>query len=80
MGKDIERLAYSPADAARATSLSLGTIRRDIRSGTLRTQKRGNRRLILASDLKEYIGFDPEDRGKGTGADLPSGVDLGLMK
>jgi excisionase family DNA binding protein len=48
-------LAYSPQQAAAATSLSLRTITAAIAAGQLSTLKVGRRRLILREDLDSYL-------------------------
>lgn len=48
-------LAYSPRQAAEASSLSLRQIMEAIARGELASVKKGRRRLILAGDLEAYL-------------------------
>ena len=51
-------IALSPKAASEASSLSLRTIMNAIRSGELRSCKRGRRRLIFPVDLRRYLRAD----------------------
>ena len=52
----IQRISYSPTEAACATGLSLPTINRKIARGELRSVKVGRRRLIPAQELERLCG------------------------
>ena len=49
------KLAYSPQEAADASSLSLRAIWRAIETGELKSAKVGRRRIIPAADLAEFL-------------------------
>jgi len=49
------RIAFSPQQAADATSLSLRQIRRAIADGSLQSTKISRRRIVLAEDLDAYL-------------------------
>ena len=53
--RTLEQVAYSTHQAAEVSSFSLRQIMKDIASGKLRSRKKGRRRIILASDLKDYL-------------------------
>mgnify|MGYP000583303593 CR=1 FL=1 len=53
--EEIERLAYSPTEAARALGVSRPTVYAMIRSQGLRTLKVGTRTLIPADGLREWL-------------------------
>jgi excisionase family DNA binding protein len=55
MPANTTRIAYSPKEAADATSLSLRKLMGAIASGELRSFKKGRRRVILARDLQRYL-------------------------
>ena len=48
-------LAYSPKEAAAASSLSLRKVMEAIATRELRSLKKGRRRLILRTDLEAYL-------------------------
>ena len=52
---DTTKLAYSPREAATATSLSVRQITRAIAAGDLKSTKIGRRRVIARTDLERYI-------------------------
>lgn len=54
----IERLAYSPREAAEALGVVHGTIYALIRAGKLRAFKAGKRTLIPVADVRALIGLD----------------------
>jgi excisionase family DNA binding protein len=49
------KIAYSPREAAAATSLSLRKITRAISSGELKSSKIGRRRIIQRNDLETFL-------------------------
>jgi excisionase family DNA binding protein len=57
----IERLAYSPTEAAQALGCSRQTIYNRLDDGTLRAVKLGGRTLIPATVLAELLGGGPDD-------------------
>lgn len=54
------QLAYSREEAARATSLSVDTIRRAINSGALRAKKVGTRIVVTESALLAWLEASPD--------------------
>lgn len=50
-----EAIAFSPAQAAFVSSLSLRTITAAIASGELRSVTKGRRRVIFRADLESYL-------------------------
>ncbi|MBC7933018.1 MAG: DNA-binding protein [Rubrivivax sp.] len=50
-----ERVAWSLQEIARATGLSLGFLRNEVRRGGLRVKRFGRRVLVLDEDLKIYL-------------------------
>lgn len=54
------RLAFSVPDAAKAAGLSVDWVWKLVAAGTIRSIKRGKRRLILAEDLKRYLTGDTQ--------------------
>jgi excisionase family DNA binding protein len=52
---DSHKLAYSPKEAATATSLSVRQISRAISAGDLKSSKIGRRRVIARADLERYV-------------------------
>jgi excisionase family DNA binding protein len=55
---DQSRLAFTPAEAAQATSLSRTTIYRLVASGELRARRCGTRVLISRRALDDYLEAD----------------------
>lgn len=55
MNNNIEKLAYSIEEAAYMASVSVPTIRKQIKRGALKSLKIGTRRLIMADELKSYL-------------------------
>ncbi len=53
-----EKLAYSIGELAELSTLSVPKIRKDIRSGKLRSKKKGTRRIILRDDAMRYLATD----------------------
>jgi excisionase family DNA binding protein len=51
----VKRMAYSPRQVAGITSLSLRKVMGDIAAGSLRSYRKGRRRVILRSDLLRYL-------------------------
>jgi excisionase family DNA binding protein len=49
------KIAYSPREAATATSLSVRQITRAISAGDLKSSKIGRRRVIARADLERYV-------------------------
>jgi len=58
---DSTKIAYSPREAAAATSLSLRQITRAISSGALKSSKVGRRRVIARIHLERYISGGSTD-------------------
>jgi excisionase family DNA binding protein len=54
----VERLAYSPTEAAQALGVCRQTIYRLLEAEQLRSFKVGSRRVIPASDLLQLVGGD----------------------
>jgi hypothetical protein len=52
-------LAYSIDQFCRASSLGRSFVYEQIAAGTLRTVKRGKRRLILAEDARSFMRGEP---------------------
>ena len=50
------RLAWSIAEVASSTGLSIGFVRKEIRAGRLAARRAGRRVLVLDDDLKRYLG------------------------
>ena len=48
-------IAYSPQRAAEASSLSLRYVMKAIAQGTLKSFKKGRRRIVLREDLEKYL-------------------------
>lgn len=57
------RVAWSLQEIAKATGLSLGFLRNEVRRGVLRVKRFGRRVLVLDEDLKAYLseGSNKED-------------------
>jgi excisionase family DNA binding protein len=51
----VDQIAYSPPQAAAASSLSLRTITAAIASGELRSFRLGRRRIVFRTDLDAYL-------------------------
>lgn len=49
------RIAWSIAEIADVTGLSIGFLRNDVRRGALQVKKFGRRVLVLDSDLRAYL-------------------------
>lgn len=56
-GTDL-RVAWSLAEVAKVTGLSVGFIRAEIKRGVLPVKRFGRRVLVLDSDLKSYLHRD----------------------
>ena len=65
--RPIEKLAYSPAEAARACGLGLTTLRELIAAGEIRSFHVSRRVLIRKGDLAEFCDrlFDEQNGGLG---------------
>jgi excisionase family DNA binding protein len=50
------RLAWSIAEIANSTGLSIGFVRKEIRAGRLVARRAGRRVLVLDRDLQLYLG------------------------
>jgi excisionase family DNA binding protein len=49
------KLTWSLAEISKATGLSLGFLRNDVRNGRLSVRKFGRRVLVLSSELERYL-------------------------
>lgn len=58
--KAVELLAYSPEDAAKASSFGRTVIFEAIRNGELVARKRGGRTVITREDLQSWIRAMPK--------------------
>ena len=56
--RTVSTVAYSPRQAADASSLSLRHVMTAIAAGRLRSFKHGRRRLIFRDDLETYLKGD----------------------
>ena len=56
----IEKIAYSPKDAAEATNICKTNIFHAIARGDLKSRRFGRKRLILREDLLEWVKSMPE--------------------
>jgi excisionase family DNA binding protein len=54
------RIAWSLADIAKQTGLSLGFLRNEVRSGRLTVKHFGRRVLVLDDDLRAYLARGSE--------------------
>ena len=64
----IERIAWSLAEISKATGLSLGFLRNDVRRGALATRKFGRRILVLDKDLRTYLANGSGKNQEGNAA------------
>jgi excisionase family DNA binding protein len=64
----MEKLAYRINEAAFAAGLSRSKLYQEIKSGKLRAQKVGGRRLILKKDLMTYLDVSAASLGSEQGA------------
>jgi excisionase family DNA binding protein len=55
----MNRLAYTIREACEVSGISKSSIYNSIRAGTLRPRKYGKRTLILADDLRAWLGSLP---------------------
>jgi len=64
-----QRIAWSLADIATRTGLSLGFLRNEVRAARLPVRKFGRRVLVLDGDLRRYLdeGSAPEKDIKDAG-------------
>jgi excisionase family DNA binding protein len=65
--RSIDRLAVSPAEAARIASVGRTTLYEALGSGALRSLKIGNRRLIMIEALREWLAAAERVRPGGDG-------------
>lgn len=56
-----DKFAFSIEELAMLTTLSAPKIRKDIRTGKLKSLKKGSRRLILKDEAVRYINADDAD-------------------
>lgn len=59
MGMHMDPIALQIPDAVKISGLGRSTLYRAIQRGELPTRKAGKRTLILADDLRKYIGALP---------------------
>lgn len=57
-----DKLAYSIKEVIKLADVSRSMLYREINEGNLRAVKRGNRTLILAADLRDWIARWPPSR------------------
>lgn len=57
-----DKLAYSVKEVIKLAHVSRSMLYREISEGNLRAVKRGNRTLILAADLRDWIARWPTSR------------------
>jgi excisionase family DNA binding protein len=60
--ENIERLAFSPAEAARSVGLSVGTIRKLIKTGKLAYTRYDRRILISRANLDAFLNQETQKR------------------
>jgi excisionase family DNA binding protein len=53
-----EKFAFSIEELSSLTTLSQPKIRKDIRNGKLKSQKKGSRRIILRDEAMRYLNAD----------------------
>lgn len=56
-----EKFAFSIEELSSLTTLSEPKIRKDIRNGKLKSQKKGSRRIVLRDEAIRYLNSDDED-------------------
>lgn len=56
-----DKFAFSIEELAALTTLSAPKIRKDIRTGKLKSLKKGSRRLILKDEAIRYLNVDDAD-------------------
>jgi excisionase family DNA binding protein len=56
-----QRIAWSVAEISKATGLSVGFLRNDVRRGVLKIKKFGRRVLVLDEELRRYLNQSAED-------------------
>jgi excisionase family DNA binding protein len=64
-----DRLAFGPADAARAIGISRAHLYIEIAAGKIATRKLGSRTLILRDELDRYLQELPPGPGRVDGDD-----------
>lgn len=57
----IQKIAWSLGDISEATGLSLGFLRKEVRSKRLPIKRFGRRVLVLDEDLKSYLSRGSEN-------------------
>ncbi len=57
-----KRMAWSLAEIAESTGLSLGFLRNEVRRGALPVKKLGRRVLVLEEDLRHYLAREGEQQ------------------
>ena len=65
----MERLAYSPAEAAEVIGISRAGVYNELAAGRLRARKLGGRTLILAAELEDYVAALPRRPARALVAD-----------
>jgi hypothetical protein len=58
VARDFERLTYTLADAAAASSLSIATLRRHAKAGRLALHRVGGRTLVSSKSLRALLGVE----------------------
>ena len=60
-----QRIAWSLAEISKATGLSVGFLRNDVRRGVLKIRKFGRRVLVLDGELKRYLNEGSDEVASG---------------
>jgi excisionase family DNA binding protein len=60
----LDKFAFSIEELAMLTTLSAPKIRKDIRTGKLKSLKKGSRRLILKDEAIRYINVDDSNESE----------------
>jgi hypothetical protein len=58
------RIAWSLSEVSIITGLSLGFLRKEVKRGNLKAQRKGRRVIIVDRDLKEYFNQPQEQENE----------------